>query len=206
MRITTSITRIVPNRSAAAVLTALFLVSNPVSAEWYLGAAAGTSQADLECDFNISCVSDDEDSSAKIFGGIKAGPNVAVELAYRDLGEASARGTDSFFGAVDVAIETSVLSIATYGILPVGDVADLFGQIGLTYWDTEAKVNSSFFGSGSVDDTGIGFMIGLGGSVDLGKWLALRAEWEHFFDIGEDEDIEGFDIDMLSIGLLVRLP
>lgn len=207
MRIT-RITPIVPTRTAAAALAALFWYSTPVSAEWYLGAATGFAQYDLECDFDVSCASVDDDNGAKIYGGVMPSPNIAIEIAYRDLGETSARGFDSLLGDVSVAIETSVLSIATHGILPVGDVAELTGQVGLTYWDTEADVLllSPPPLAGSVNDTGVGFMIGLGGSVDLGKWLALRAEWEHFFDIGEDEDIEGFDIDMLSIGLMVRLP
>lgn len=193
-------------RLAALTFTALLLQSNPTRAEWYLGAGGGETRTDLECDFNISCSSDDKDSGVKVFGGFQPGPNVAIELAYRELGETRATGMDTLFGPVNVAvaIETSVLSIATYGILPLGNVADVFGQIGLDYWDTQADVTISGSGSGSVDDTGIGVMAGLGASFNLGKMAAIRVEWERFIDVGEDENIEGFDIDMLSASFLLR--
>jgi OOP family OmpA-OmpF porin len=151
-------------------------ITGPVLAQGYIGAGAGITTIDV-CDGiggpGVSC--DDEDTGLKIFGGYKFSPNLAVEGAWVDLGEASLTdGVDSATVGVDG------FEVAAVGIWPINPKWNIFGKLGVYMWD--ASFDSTF---GSVSDDGT-------------ERLGLRAEWERFnVDVG----VDSVDVDFLSVGI-----
>lgn len=170
----------------------------------YVGASAGTARADVLCDLDISCASDDSDSGFKIFAGFEFAPEIAVEAAYVDLGEVSISGFDSgFVGPTRFTFETSGVNVAAVASLPMNNTFAFTAKAGLFLWNLDATVTDTT-GSGSLSESGTDFMVGLGGTINLARQVALRLEWEGFFDVGDEFTTGQSDLDLLSAGVLIR--
>ena len=89
------------------------------------------------------------------------------------------------------SVEVDGFQFAAVGNLPGGEAA-LFGKAGFYRWDAEAPA-----GSPIGDDDGIDVMWGFGIAFEISDNWLVRGEWERF-------DIDGDDIDMLSISLVVK--
>lgn len=175
------------------------------AAEWYGGASVGQSKAkDIVCDLDITCSSDDTDTGWKIYGGYQFNPNGAIEFGYVDLGKAKISGTDSFLGATSASWETTGLTAALVGSMPVGQNVGLIGKLGLFNWDLDLNVSSSVFGSGSESASGTDLTFGLGLKVDLSKMTGIRVEWERFKDVGDNNTTGQSDVDLLSVGFVFK--
>lgn len=192
--------------SAAVLILGLAAIPSMVQAEaWYAGASVGQSKAKgIICDLDITCSSDDTDTGWKIYGGYQFNPNGAVEFGYVDLGKVKASGTDSFLGAASIDWEASGFTAALVGSLPVGQNFGLMGKLGLFHWDLDANASSSVFGSGSDTASGTDLTYGLGLKYDFSKTVGVRAEWERFKDVGDDNTTGQGDIDLLSVGLVFK--
>lgn len=157
-----------------------------VSAEGYIGASAGITSVDVCDDLSglgvTSC--DDEDTGLKIFGGYKFNPNFAVEGLWADLGEVSATGAG---GTASVAVDG--FGVAAVGMIPLNPQFSIFGKIGAFMWDASGGGAAS-----GTDDDGTDIMFGAGVGWNFTPKFGLRAEWERF-------DIDGDDVDFLSVGL-----
>ncbi len=70
------------------VAAALGVASSSAFAQGYVGGSIGQSDADLDRAGTISC--DNKDTGFKVFGGYMFHPNFGIELAYADLGKATA--------------------------------------------------------------------------------------------------------------------
>jgi len=175
--------------SVGATLVAASLPASAQGSGFYVGAGAGLTTVDLCGDLialgATSC--DDEDTGFKIFGGKRINQNLAVELGWVDLGEITATGPGGTARA-----EVDGIQVAAVGMLPVNPRFHVFGKVGLYLWD--AKISGP---GGSLSDDGTDLMFGFGASWNLAERLDLRGEWERF-------DVDGDDIDMLSVGLLYR--
>jgi OOP family OmpA-OmpF porin len=198
--------KLLPSFSAAVLILGLAAVPSMVQAEnWYAGASAGQSKADIgDCDLDISCSSDDTDTGWKIYGGYQFNPNGAIEFGYVDLGKAKASGTDSFLGVTSVDWETTGFTAALVGSLPVGQNFGLMGKLGLFHWDLDVNVSSSVFGSGSDSSSGTDMTYGLGLKYDFSKTVGARAEWDRFKDVGDDNTTGQSDVDLLSVGVVFK--
>jgi OOP family OmpA-OmpF porin len=170
----------------------MFAAAAPASAQgtsFYIGASAGTTSSNV-CD-NLGGLGltacDDGDTGLKIYGGALLNQNFALELGYADLGKVTATGPG---GTATASVDG--LQFAALGILPLNPKFSLFGKVGLYLWDV--KVAGS---GGSISDDGNDIMLGLGLMWNLTQQFALRAEWERF-------DVDGDDIDMISVGAQFR--
>lgn len=163
--------------------------------------------------FTTSSSVDDTDTSWKLFIGHKFNRNFAIEGSYNDLGESTADtvvidappppvgfGT----GTLNQTVEAWTLGVAAVGILPLGYNFDLFGKAGVHYWDAEWTVNANLTNlSGSVteDDNGTDLFYGIGAAYNFTERLALRAEWELFENIGDDDTMGESDVEMWTAGI-----
>ncbi len=170
----------------------------------YAGVGAGTSRADVLCDLDISCTADDSDTGIKIFAGFQFVPEIAVEVAYVDLGEASITGNDFTLGATRITFETSGVNVAAVASLPMNETFAFTAKGGLFLWNVDETAFSNVFGPGSLSESGTSFMVGLGGTINLARQVALRLEWEGFFDVGDENTTGQSDLDLLSAGILIR--
>lgn len=164
----------------SAFCAALAVASAPASAQFYAGASAGPASVDLCDDLSglglTSC--DDEDIGLKIFAGSGINQNLAVELAWVDLGEikGSAPGGPA-------RLKVDGVQVAALGILPLNPRWRAFGKLGLYLWDLSASR------VGGTDN-----VLGGGAVWNTARGLDVRFEWERFF-------IDGGDMDMLSAGV-----
>lgn len=188
------------------------LAAGPVVASaqgWYAGASIGqaTVKEDLGCDLvsglGVACSEDDSDTALKLFAGYEINPNVGIEFAYIDLGQAK---LDAFDGidSLNIEWETSGLNVAVVGALPVSNQFTVTGKVGLFRWDVDADVGGTLI-TESDSESGTDLMFGLGLKYDVTNNVSVRAEWERFTDVGDDNTTGQSDVDFLSVGILFKL-
>ncbi|OQX14779.1 MAG: hypothetical protein BWK73_08745, partial [Thiothrix lacustris] len=97
-------------------------------------------QAGLLLD-NVECPTP---SAWKVFGGYEIAPNLAIEGAYIDFGEASADSVIPAIPGINAAANPASLTTTATGFnasgvanAPVTEELSVFGKAGLTMWDRE---------------------------------------------------------------------
>jgi hypothetical protein len=95
-----------------------------------------------------------------------------------------------------VTAESKGTNLSLLGILP-SDFMELFGKVGLLYWDT--SYSGSELVDGSIEDNGIDISLGIGFSFGNDKY-AFRFEFERFNKLGNEYSPGGSIITNLSIG------
>jgi OOP family OmpA-OmpF porin len=199
--------------SAAALMSGLVLAPGMAQAgEWYGGAGFGQSKInDFSglCDAILSlapggssCSSDDKDNGLKIFAGNQINKNAAVEFGYIDLGKGKFSVSGPGVGGSG-GWETTGFNIALVGTLPVDNSFGLLGRIGIFRWDVDFNV-SGLGGSASESATGADLTYGLGVKYDFNKTTGMRAEWERFKDVGDENKTGQADLDLLSVSLVFK--
>ena len=146
----------------------------PVQAEetgFYVGGGAGRSDDDIL---------NDTDFAWKAFGGFQFSRNLAVEVAYIDLGDFKVSDGQAFQDGVAFDLVARI----------PGNRIDLFGKAGIFFWTYDAP---TFISEG--EDLTLGF--GLNFKSADRRW-AIRGEWERFFDIA------GGDVDLLSASFIYK--
>ncbi|HUF22216.1 MAG TPA: outer membrane beta-barrel protein [Burkholderiales bacterium] len=197
----------VTNRLFRNVLVGLALASGTVSLAFaqsgvYLGASIGQSKFSDSCKDEAGVIlssCDNKDTGFKLFGGYMFNPNLGVEVGYVNLGEITASGT--FLGTpFTAAIETTGFTAHAVGVLPLNEQFSLLGKLGLIRWDADASVSAGGV-SGSVSEDGIDFALALGAQYNISRSLGVRAEWDFYKDLGNNETGED-DVHLLSVGIV----
>ena len=185
---------------AAAVLGlgALMAVSQASAQGFYIGGSVGESDAD---DGNAipglitSGPVDGKDSGMKFFGGYQFNQNLAVEVAYVDLGKATYSGTFSGSPVTGGTVKTSGINASAVGTLPLNPSFSLFAKAGIYTWEAKASdVTGGVPFSGKDDGADLSF--GFGGAYNVTKNFSLRAEWEQFEAVDK--------ISLLSVGVAYK--
>jgi len=163
---------------------------------WYLGGSIGQSSVDIEdCGGVVSC--DDKDTAWRILGGYQINRNFAVELGYHQLGEASA----SFPGG-QVNFESTAIELVGIGALPLANNFALYAKAGFYRGESEAT-GSNVGGPINVKESNTDLTYGVGAQYNFNPRFGIRAEWQRYANMG-GEEIGESDIDVLSIGVVVR--
>ena len=160
-----------------AVLALTGLPANAADNGFFLGGSIGQSGVqvdDLDYDANAT--------GYKLIAGWRFLDWLAVEGNYVDFGS----GDETILGD-RISTEADGVSLSAVGFVPLGPV-DLYARVGAIDWD--AEVTSVDFGSFSDDGTDLTYGVGAQFRV---LSLAFRAEYERF-------DLEGADVDMISVG------
>lgn len=169
---------------------------------------------------NISSSSDDKDTGWKIYGGYQFTPNFALEAAYLDLGEATAKsgaaglfnvGSGFFPGSLYIKAKGEATAFVLDGIgkIAVAPWLDLFAKAGVYRSELKVTVTAGATDSGGVyeaseseKDNSTGLHAGLGADFNVTPNIAIRAEWERLSKV-DFEDGET-DLDMLSVSAIYR--
>jgi hypothetical protein len=185
---------------AAAVLglgAATALAQEP-GMGFYMGVSAGATDADEGNAVPLLITSgtfDGSSSGIKLFGGVAFSKNLAFEMAWVDLGEATYSGTFLGTPVMYGTLETSGLNMSIVGTIPLNPSFALFGKVGLFAWDADMRdVTGSFGYWQTTYDVDISY--GFGASFQFNRNVAVQAEWEQF------EAIDS--ISLLSVGLVYR--
>jgi OOP family OmpA-OmpF porin len=185
---------------AAAMVTAA-LAASPAMAQatadrgWYVGGSFGQASADCDTSELPGFTCDEEDTAWKIFGGYQLNRNLALELGYANLGEVALSG----FG-FNADIETTVWELVGVASYPINNQFSLYGKLGL--FRAETDLSSNFGASGDESTNGLTFAFGV--RYDFTRQIGLRAEWQRYSGIDAPQDLGESDIDVLSVGVVVR--
>ena len=177
----------------------LLLLSTTVRAEhepghpWYLGFALMFTSADADCDYyGYNC--DGTDTGFKVYGGKRLHENLAIEIAYMDLGKLRDKDGDRTSVAESDGVNLSLL-----GIIPTGDFGFFYGKAGVMASETtitqENRSNSRTFDEDSTD-----FTYGAGFAFTFGPEYDLRFELERLNDLSSDFVPGGDAITAFNLG------
>ena len=212
-------TKLIVSSLAALVLAGGSVAALAADSGWYAGVGVGGSKAKdfpsaaevdamLLADYGIVATStaDDTGTAWKLFAGYRFNKNFALEGGYADLGKATFDSivTVPAAGTVSLAWKAKAWSLAAVGILPVTDQFEVFGKVGAHRWDLDASVAVAGGGgaaAGSADDSGSSWLYGVGASYSFTKNMAVRAEWERYGKVGDEDNTGRSDIDVWSLGI-----
>lgn len=200
---------------ATTLATTLFAASSAFAADagFYIGGSMGEtkvkdapSAAEFDADLAAEGITasssvDDTDTAWKVFGGYKLNRYLAIEASYVDLGEVSITSnvTTPAIGTVDTNWEALSMTAAAVGILPFAYGFELFGKAGIQYWDVDLSTTPS--AANTESETGTDYFYGIGAGYNLTYNIALRAEWERYNNVGDNNTTGEFDVDMWSAGV-----
>jgi OOP family OmpA-OmpF porin len=170
----------------------------------YIGASAGHVSYAKTCEsLAIGC--DDSDAGVKLFGGYRFSRNLAVEGAYTNLGTATGNGTISGLAA-NFDRDVSAWDISMLIGAPISQQFSFFGRLGFMRSETQFK-GTLLGASVDVSEKKSSFTYGLGAQMELGKSVAVRAEWQRYTNTGGPGlkpylTADEVDIDFVSVGLI----
>ena len=150
-------------------------------------------------------------SAWKMFGGYQVDETFGVEASYARLGKfnGSSRVTAPAAGTGSGKWEADAFSVAATGTMPIHEnrVA-AFGKLGLAY--TNLSISATATGGATTaayapSNSRINPMLGIGIRFDMTKKIGLRAEFEHYNNVGEGGKTGQSSVEMLSIGMQYRL-
>lgn len=144
----------------------------------YIGAAVG--QTDVDVDISEF----DDGDSISISGGYKFNKHIAIEASYIDLGEAE-DNIDPVW-----TLEADGFNFAVVGILPIGNVVELFAKAGVFMWDV--SISEAGYGEFYSED-GNDLSYGIGAAFNITPQFGLVAEYQRF-------DVDDEDLSNISIG------
>jgi OOP family OmpA-OmpF porin len=177
---------------------------------FYAGGSLGRSEfqdfngrdidAQLGPAYTSSTSTDDSDTGWKLFAGYQIMPYLAVEGAYTNFGDATARTLITAAPpptpvplTLHTNVEADAWSVSALGILPLPYNFSVFARAGVNFWDYE--VSSSALGiAASASDDGTDWVYGVGAMYRFAPNLSARAEWERY-------DFDNDDVDLLSAGI-----
>ncbi len=149
-----------------------------------------------------------------MFAGYRIFRFFAAEVAYVDLGELTYTGslvrTSTFMpaaGSLNATVGAKGGVGSALAIWPVSDTFELFARGGIFIADTEidARVTiNNVPGGDSVKGTSVDPMIGLGATVNLGNHFSLRAEYQRYGAVGDEDKTGEIDVDTFNLSAFVR--
>ena len=190
---------------AASALAFSPLSQAQMTGQWYAGVGVGQSKAKDACTdaASVGITScDDSDTAARIFGGYKFNKNFAAEVGYADLGKGKASGVVLSLPA-SAEWKATAWDFVAVGILPINQQFSILGKLGITSWSVDLNVNASGL-SGSESASGTDTTYGVGVQYDFSNQFGLRAEWQQYSSLGDDNTTGKSDVDVMSVSALIR--
>jgi hypothetical protein len=167
---------------------------------------------------NVNAGTEDSDVGYSATFGYRFNRFVAGELGLVQYGKlsSSASGDIDFpndgvgFLPANVALSFNVGGplISVIGILPIKDKIEFYARLGYLFASSEREFTSSVDGQRGVSGSAKGDsqepVYGLGFTWNINQVYSLRAEYQFIDKIGESERTGTEELDVLSLGLIVR--
>ena len=197
------------------LLLAGLVLSGPARADdatgFYLGGSIGqTNITDLDegCDAITGLGGtvtdcDDKDTAFKVFAGYQFNQYFATELGYADLGAGNI-GFSGPGGTGNVEFAANAIFLDAVAMLPVFENFSILGRIGAARWDLDAEVSAGGLPIASESEDGFGFSYGAGLQYMFGRNFGIRAEYQVFDSIGDEDTTGESDVHMYSIGIVFK--
>lgn len=169
------------------------------------------------------------DDSVSVWGlqvGYRWGKYFASEVGYAKLGEATYRlpalievtvadsagtSTSDFVGERAVQFTSAGPTISALGMLPLGERFELHLRGGIYLADTRVtnRIRDIQFNNGNIyhvrtDASQTELYAGVGGAWNINQNFVLRAEYQRFLDVGDEEKTGESDIDVFNLSVLFK--
>ncbi|HEY7656533.1 MAG TPA: outer membrane beta-barrel protein [Burkholderiales bacterium] len=185
-----------------AALLALGVASAPAQAQeqdqgWFVGAGGGISKYKSGCTVlpgGTTC--DDNGAYLKVFGGYQFNPYFGFELGYADFGKLKTSSAAS-----TATLEATGIEISIVATMPLNREFSLYAKYGLYRWDADLKITGT--GATTVDTRGNESTYGFGANYNLTRNVALRMEYQKYFDVG-DALTGTFDVEAGLLGIVFK--
>lgn len=197
----------------------LAMVSSPVIAAdsgWYAGGNLGRVSTNVDTAgidaavrasgaASSATTADETDTGWKLYLGYQFSPTLALEAHYSDLGKINTTTrTTGPAATITGNYDFRAWGVDAVGTMPVAKQFDLFAKLGFYWADTDASAAAIVGGAATtigVSDDNTGFKFGIGGRYHFTGSVALRAEWEHFNDVGNSRTTGNGSFNFFSLGL-----
>lgn len=156
---------------------------------------------------NLSSNLDNKGTAYKLLAGYQYNQYFGIEGGYIDLGKAkySATATE---GTARADVKATGWAISAVGTLPINDSFSVFAKLGTIRAKVEATASVSVpaLGTfeGSADATNWKTTYGVGATYNFNKQIGLRAEYERFQKLGDDNNTGKSNVDLISAGLVFK--
>ncbi len=219
--------------AAAGTVAGTAVAADP--AGFYIGAGGGAALYDIDYSSQVNnayagsaftVLNADFGSTTKggfkAFGGYRFNAPFAIELAYVNLGQPTATYTVRNFNAFtpgnnvrNAQYKIQGFNLSAVGVWDVNEQFSLHALIGafysqLKYSETGSTPQGDSYSFTADDLWQTNLSLGLGASYNFNPQWSLRADWDHFRNIGNTFDFSTsgngqFDnIDLLSVNLVYR--
>jgi OOP family OmpA-OmpF porin len=167
---------------------------------WYVGASVGQSSFKDGCTgvsgTGFTC--EDTDTAFGVFGGYQVNKYFGAELGYTDLGKITASGS-----GINASIKAKGFEFVGVGTFPINPQFEVYGKLGFFRWDVDAS--GSGFGVGvSQSETGTDLTYGLGVKYNFTKSFGVRAQYQRYKDVGNEDTTGKGDVDVISVGVVYK--
>lgn len=143
------------------------------------------------------------DEGYSLLAGYRWNDFVSFELGYTNFGHAE----DFAFGEV-IELDADEISFSGIGHLPITERFNIFGRLGIGYWDAEVDVHNTALIDVIYpdeilvsDESSYDLFGGIGAAYNFGNNWSIRGEYAYRRWSIDDVD---FDLDTLSLGFLYR--
>lgn len=186
---------------------------------WYLAVGFGASTT--EVDESVvgvagatasSLLRDERDPGFKLLVGYAFSPYWAVEGGFAQLGEFSITRdvTAPAAGAANASLRVKGFVIDLVGTAPLGRRFSAIGRAGVLL--SEVRTFRAVSGSATLEpglpssaiSDEFNFKLGAGLQYELSPKVALRAEWEHFYRVGDPAATGELEINLIGGGIVLR--
>ena len=204
------------HKTAVAVLaTVAACAAAPAAAQspWYAAGSWGTSSIEvdpgavdgyaLRNGFTTSTTTtQDDDRAWKVQLGYRFAPMWSMELGYTSLGEATYNNVNNL-GSFDGKKEADAWNIDVVGTFPLNPTWAILGRLGAVRWETKSDMPRAG-GTVGVKDNGYSFKYGAGVQFSMTPNIDIRAEYERFHKVGEQNTTGEAGVNMYSIGAVLK--
>jgi OOP family OmpA-OmpF porin len=146
---------------------------------------------------------DDTDTAFKAYAGYQFNKYLAAELGYVDLGSPEPTATSGNVTG-GFKFETKAFFVEAVGMIPVIGGLSILGRVGAARWDVDVEATGAFAPLGSESDDGVSLVYGAGLQWMFTKNFGLRAEYEVYDSVGDEDTTGESDIHMYSLGVLFK--
>ena len=199
MKNTNSLLVVVAIAAAAAAVALPAQAQVSISAP-YLGGSLGQSDGkkfNHRCEGFANC--DKTGSAWKLFGGLQLTRNLGFEAGYTDLGKFSATSA----GTSNLDLKVKAWDASALLVFPFAERFAAFGRLGGYYAKSDQSLNLGGVISNATENNG-GFTFGLGVELYPARNIGVRGEWQRYAKVGGGSIGGDIDIDVLSVGLVVK--
>jgi OmpA-OmpF porin, OOP family len=185
---------------ATLALGAVSTPALPQDAGWFIGASGGQSKGMDGCaGFGGSGVACDDTGTAwRVFGGYQFNPYLGFEIGYADFGKFIKRSVP---GTV-VDFQGEAIDTVLLITMPFTPQFSLFGKWGIFHFEMDRNITGVGAGKTSVDGNDTTW--GLGAKYNLSRNVALRLEWQRYYDVGDASIFGKTDVEVWSLGIVVK--